>query len=55
MRGAAVMENKSYSMQVEGFWAAGWLFTIGFAKLSFWQAVLGLLIWPWYLGSAIAG
>lgn len=49
------MASKSYNMQVEGIWAAGWLFTIGFAKLSFWQALLGLIIWPWYLGSMLAG
>lgn len=31
-------------------WFAGWLFTIGFAQLGFWKAVLGLLIWPYFLG-----
>lgn len=41
-------------MQVEGLWAAGWLFTIGFVKLTVWQALLGLIIWPWYLGSHLA-
>ncbi len=34
-------------------WYIGWLFTIGFVKLSFWKAVLALIIWPYYLGSAI--
>ncbi len=38
-----------------GFWAAGWLFTIGFLKLSFWKAVLGIVIWAYYLGSALSG
>lgn len=32
------------------FWFAGWLFTLGLVKLSFWQGLLGLVIWPWYLG-----
>ena len=36
------------------FWFAGWLFTIGFLHLGFWQGVLGLLIWPYYLGSFFA-
>jgi hypothetical protein len=31
-------------------WFAGWLFTLGFLKLSFWKAVLGLVLWPYYLG-----
>ena len=48
------MAEKSYGFQAEGFWVAGWLFAIGFVKLSFWQALLGLIIWPWYLGSALA-
>ena len=33
-----------------GLWFAGWLFTIGLAHLSFWRAVLALVIWPYYLG-----
>ncbi len=36
-------------------WFIGWLFTIGFVKLSFWKAVFALLIWPYYLGSALGG
>jgi hypothetical protein len=34
-------------------WFIGWLFTIAFAKLSFLTAVLGLFIWPYYLGVAV--
>lgn len=34
-------------------WLIGWLFTIAFAKLSFWTAVLGIIIWPYYLGVAV--
>ena len=33
-------------------WAAGWLFTIGYLKLAFWQGVLALVLWPYYLGAA---
>lgn len=32
-------------------WFIGWLFTIGLTKLTFWQAVLALIIWPFYLGN----
>lgn len=31
-------------------WTIGWLFTIGFANLSFWKGVLALVVWPYYLG-----
>ena len=34
-------------------WVIGWLFTIGFAKLSFGKGLLALLIWPYYLGSVV--
>lgn len=34
-------------------WIIGWLFTIGFVKLTFWQGVLGIVIWAYYLGSAV--
>jgi len=37
-----------------GFWLIGWLFTIGFVKLTFWQIVLALVIWPYYLGTALS-
>ena len=31
-------------------WFGGWLFTIGFADLVWWKAILGLVIWPYFLG-----
>ncbi len=35
-------------------WLVGWLFTIGYLHLHFWIAVLALIIWPYYLGTALA-
>jgi len=35
-------------------WFIGLLFTIGFAHLIWWQAVIGLIVWPYYLGVAAA-
>jgi hypothetical protein len=34
-------------------WFAGWLFTIGFANLIWWKAILGVVIWPYFLGITI--
>ena len=49
-------ENKSAPLRVDAgvgiFWFIGWLFTIAFAKLIWWQALLGLLLWPYFLGIA---
>ena len=35
------------------FWFAGWLFTIGFANLVWWKIILGIVVWPWYLGNHV--
>lgn len=34
-------------------WFIGWLFTIAYAQLIWWQALLGLILWPYYLGLAV--
>ncbi len=38
-----------------GLWIIGWLFTIGFLQLSFGQAVLAIILWPYYLGVEFSG
>jgi hypothetical protein len=35
------------------FWFIGWLFTIAFGKLIWWQAILALIVWPYFLGLAV--
>jgi hypothetical protein len=40
-------------ISIGSIWFIGWLFTIGYAELSFWKAVLGLVIWPYFLGTEI--
>ena len=32
-------------------WFGGWLFTLGFAQLVWWKAILGIVIWPYYLAA----
>ncbi len=54
-----VSEPKERVIKVENggivgtIWFIGWLFTIAFAKLGLWQILLGLVIWPYYLGLAL--
>jgi hypothetical protein len=31
-------------------WVVGWMFTIGFLKLSFWKGFLALFVWPYFIG-----
>ena len=50
---AADRRPRSISVSMQGagmLWFAAWLFTIGFAHLGFWKAVLALLIWPYFIG-----
>ncbi len=55
-RGAPTAEARTKSTVVVNapaagmLWFGGWLFTIGFAHLAFWKAVLALVIWPYFLG-----
>jgi len=51
-------KRKDRKMKASGgfmgaFWFAGWLFTIGFANLVWWKIILGIVVWPFYLGDAV--
>ncbi|MBZ5696454.1 MAG: hypothetical protein LAN36_13980 [Acidobacteriia bacterium] len=35
-------------------WFAAWLFTLGFLHLTLWKGILALVLWPYYLGSALS-
>jgi hypothetical protein len=35
-------------------WFAGWLFTIGYLHLDFLRGLLGLVVWPYFLGTHFA-
>jgi hypothetical protein len=47
-------ENMKSGSLAGAFWFAGWLFTIGYAHLVWWKIILGIIIWPFYLGTALA-
>jgi hypothetical protein len=34
-------------------WFMGWLFTIAYAKLVWWQIIVGVVIWPYFIGGAV--
>jgi len=34
-------------------WLLGWMFTLGFLKLGLVKAAVALIVWPFYLGSAL--
>jgi hypothetical protein len=36
-------------------WFMGWLFTISFAQLVWWKIILGIVVWPLFLGWAVRG
>ncbi len=44
--------NRSISITLPGTaWSAGWLFTIGYLQMSFWQDILAIVLWPYDLGT----
>ena len=49
------MEKQRIKIEQHGglglIWFAGWLFTIGYLKLGFWQGLLALIIWPYHIGA----
>jgi hypothetical protein len=48
-------EKKHIKVETGGpIWLIGWLFTIGFIKMSFWKGFFALLVWPYFLGQAMA-
>ena len=36
-------------------WFAGWLFSLGYLEMGFFKGILALMIWPYYIGVALAG
>ena len=50
-------KSKTYKHHSSDFgiiWLIGWLFSIGFLKLTFWKAVLALILWPYYIGDLLS-
>lgn len=47
-------KSPSISVNLGLPWFTLWIFTMAFAHLTFGQSVLGLLLWPYYLGEALA-
>lgn len=54
MSGDKVIRGKMEIAGVMGpLWLMGWLFTIGYTHLSFGKGLWALVVWPYYLGSAL--
>jgi hypothetical protein len=47
------MANHAGASMAGTFWFAGWLFTIMFAQLAWWKIILGIVIWPLFLGESV--
>jgi len=57
--GTYLMNTERIRIEQHGFagvvWVFGWLFTVGFLHLTFWKAVFGIVLWPYYLGATLSG
>jgi hypothetical protein len=47
------MDKRGYGASGGVIWFIGWLFTISFANLVWWKIILGLVVWPLFLGQAL--
>jgi hypothetical protein len=47
------MDERAAGALIGPLWVIGWLFAIGYAKLLWWQAIVAVVIWPYYLGVAV--
>ena len=53
--GTELGSDKLIKVEIAGpIWFIGWLFTAGFAGLSFGKILLALAAWPYFLGKAFA-
>ncbi len=35
------------------FWFAGWLFSISYCGLVWWKIILGIVVWPFFMGQTL--
>lgn len=35
-------------------WFIGWLFSLGYLQMGFFKGLFALLLWPYYIGDALA-
>ena len=56
MAGQGEMERIQISQHssLGALWFGGWLFSIGYLHLDFWMGLLGLIVWPYFVGSYFA-
>ena len=47
-------QRRGSSAWIGPIWFMGWLFTVGYANLVWWQILLGLVVWPYFLGQAVS-
>lgn len=53
VKGGKAMSKGTGASLAGMVWFLGWLFTIGFANLVWWKIILGIAVWPFYLGDAV--
>jgi hypothetical protein len=45
--------NRRSPALIAPIWFIGWLFTIGYANLVWWQILLAIVVWPYFLGRTL--
>lgn len=47
-------KNVDNASMMGGLWIMGWLFTLGFLKISLFKGLLAIVLWPYYIGEHVA-
>lgn len=47
--------NVTQHSSLGALWFIGWLFTVGYLKFGFWMGLWSLFVWPYFVGSHVAG
>jgi hypothetical protein len=53
MQKGARMNQQAAGALIDPAWVIGWLFVIVCIKLIWWQAIIALILWPYYLGVSL--
>ena len=47
-------EQEAVEIDINFFWLWMWLFTLGYVKLEWWESILSIMFWPYFIGRQLS-
>ena len=44
------MKNDGVEIEINFLWFVMWLFTLGYVRLEWWESILSIAFWPYFIG-----